>query len=70
MPRTLSLAPDPNNEAEDLAAVLTTPFIMRALREHGQTVTDFEMDMGWHGRDWPRQPTLRDLRDLRDYLGY
>lgn len=65
--RPLSLTPDPEHEAEDLATILTTPFIMRALREHGASLTEFELDMGWHGGEWPRQPTLRDLRD---YLGY
>lgn len=63
----LSLTPNPDHETEDLATPLTTPFIMRALHEHGTTVTEFELEKGWHGRDWPHQPTLQELRDFLNY---
>ena len=62
-----SLTPNPDTEAEDLATELSTKFVMRAIHQHGLSVTEFEMDMGWHGREWPRQPTLKELRD---WLGY
>ena len=59
----LSLTPNPDTEAEDLATVLPADFVRRACVAHGSTIWDFYRDRG----GW-REPVT--LRELRLWLGY
>jgi hypothetical protein len=59
----ISLTPNPDTEAEDLATVLPANTVRLACLQHGQTMWDFYRERG----GW-REPVT--LQELRDWLGY
>ena len=59
----LSLTPNPDTEAEDLATVLPANFVRLACLQHGTDIFTF-----WRERGGWREPVT--LRELRDWLGY
>ncbi len=61
---TLSLTPNPDTEAEDLAMVLPANTVRLICQQHGLSIWDFYRGRpsGWRGDV--------TLQQLRDWLGY